>query len=145
MVIRDACPACGSNQCKKNGHIHTGKQNHQCKTCGRQFVLDAENRVIAEDQRTLVERLLLEKIFLHGICRADHTSLQDGEARHLSPAWDNVAMTCMLDVHNDVHNAGVSAAVTVCHHVAKRVVTVCRCGPCNTPPQIRARRLPRMA
>ena len=70
MVVRDACPGCGAQQFKKNGHIHNGKQNHQCKACGRQFVLHAENRVISEAQRTLVERLLCEKISLHGICRA---------------------------------------------------------------------------
>jgi transposase-like protein len=57
MSVRDACPACGSQYFKKNGHIHTGKQNHQCKACSRQFVVHADNRAIAEDQRTLVERL----------------------------------------------------------------------------------------
>jgi uncharacterized Zn finger protein (UPF0148 family) len=62
MVVRDACPECGSQQFKKNGHIHTRKQSHQCKACGRQFVLDADNGVIVEGQRTLVERLLREKI-----------------------------------------------------------------------------------
>ena len=40
------------------------------KACGHQFVVYADNRAIAEDQRTLVECLLLEKISLHGICRA---------------------------------------------------------------------------
>jgi insertion element IS1 protein InsB len=68
--MRDACPGCGSKQFKKNGHIHNGKQNHQRKACGRQFVLHAENPVIAEGHRTLVERLLREKISLRGICRA---------------------------------------------------------------------------
>lgn len=68
MVMREVCPECGSQRYKKNGHIHTGKQNHQCKTCDRQFVLHAQNRLIGEDQRTLVERLLCEKISLHGIC-----------------------------------------------------------------------------
>ncbi|WP_446718034.1 transposase-like zinc-binding domain-containing protein [Crocosphaera sp. Alani8] len=29
------CPKCGSNQIRKNGH-RRGKQNHQCKNCGRQ-------------------------------------------------------------------------------------------------------------
>ncbi len=76
MVIRDACPACGSNRCKKNGPIHTGTQHHQGKTCGRPCVLCAENRVVAEAQRTLVERLLCEKISLHGICRAVGVSLR---------------------------------------------------------------------
>lgn len=50
--------------------IHTGKQNHQCKTCGRQFVVDATKRVIDAAHRSVVERLLCEKISLHGICRA---------------------------------------------------------------------------
>jgi transposase-like protein len=59
MIVRDACPECGSQYFKKNGHIYTGKQNHQCKACGRQFVVHADNRAIAEDQRALAERLLL--------------------------------------------------------------------------------------
>jgi hypothetical protein len=59
MAVRDECPACESQQYKKNGHIHNGKQNHHCKDCGRQFVLHAENRVIDAGQRNLVERLLL--------------------------------------------------------------------------------------
>ena len=55
---------------KRNGHIHTGKQNHRCKLCGRAFVLNPENQVITEEQRALIERLLLERISLRGICRA---------------------------------------------------------------------------
>lgn len=70
MSIRDACPECRSERFKKNGHIHNGKQNHQCKDCGRQFVVDATKRVIDEEERRLVERLLCEKISLHGICRS---------------------------------------------------------------------------
>jgi insertion element IS1 protein InsB len=46
------------------------------KACGHQFVVYADNRAIAEDQRTLVERLLLEKISLHGICRAVGVSIR---------------------------------------------------------------------
>ena len=76
MVLRDACPRCESHTYKKNGHIHNGKQNHQCKDCGRQFVLQPENRVIDESQRSLVERLLLENISLHGICRAVGVSIR---------------------------------------------------------------------
>ena len=67
MVMRDACPVCGSQQFKKNGHIHNGKQNHRCKACGRQFVVHAEDCVIPEEQRTLVKRLLREKIGSPGI------------------------------------------------------------------------------
>jgi IS1 family transposase len=73
---REACPEGGSQHFKKNGHIHNGKQNHQCKACGRQFVVDATHRVVGEEQRTLVERLLCEKISLHGICRAIGVSIR---------------------------------------------------------------------
>jgi insertion element IS1 protein InsB len=76
MVVKEACPPCGSQQFKKNGHIHSGKQNHQCQACGRQFVLHAGNCVINEEQCTLVERLLCEKISLHGICRAVGVSIR---------------------------------------------------------------------
>jgi insertion element IS1 protein InsB len=75
MVVRDACPACGSTQFKKNGHIHSGKQNHQCTTCGRQFVASAEDRIISYEQRTLIEHLLRERLSLRGICRAVGVSL----------------------------------------------------------------------
>src|SRR5258705_13814850 len=75
MVVRDACPGCRSTQFKKNGHIYSGKQNHQCKACGRQFVASAEDRLIAEEQRTLIEYLLRERISLRGICRAVGVSL----------------------------------------------------------------------
>jgi len=76
MILRDACPQCDSQRFKKNGHIHNGKQNHLCKDCGRQFVLQPESRVIDEGQRSLIERLLLEKISLHGICRAVGVSIR---------------------------------------------------------------------
>src|SRR2546422_7165853 len=69
MVEREACPHCGSRQYKRNGRIHTGKQNHKCKDCGRAFVLVPENHVITEEQRAVIERLLLERISLRGICR----------------------------------------------------------------------------
>jgi len=70
MITREACPQCGSNWFKKNGHIHTGKQNHRCKVCGRAFVRSSEHHFITAEQRTLIERLLLERISLRGICRA---------------------------------------------------------------------------
>ena len=76
MALRETCPQCGSRWFKRNGHIHTGKQNHLCKHCGRAFVLNPANSVITEEQRTLIERLLLERISLRGICRAVGVGLQ---------------------------------------------------------------------
>src|SRR5712691_11388179 len=70
MVTRETCPQCGSRWFKRNGHIHTGKQNHRCNLCGRAFVLLPANHLITAEQRTLIERLLLERISLRGICRA---------------------------------------------------------------------------
>jgi len=70
MVPKGGCPRCGSQRVKKKGHIHNGKQNHPCKVCERQFVGQADPRRISDEQRALVERLLLERISLRGICRA---------------------------------------------------------------------------
>src|SRR5215831_6987890 len=70
MTPRETCPQCGSTWFKRNGHIHSGKQNHRCRRCGRAFVLNPENHIISEEQRTLIARLLLERISLRGICRA---------------------------------------------------------------------------
>jgi transposase-like protein len=70
MVIRDVCPQCQSPKYKKNGHIHNGKQNHQCKDCGRQFVECFEQFLISDDTRGLIERLVLERLSFRGICRA---------------------------------------------------------------------------
>lgn len=66
MVVRDACPACGSNRYKKNGHTHHGTQNHPCTACERQFVATADDRRIADEQRIMVEHLLCERISLRG-------------------------------------------------------------------------------
>ena len=76
MVIRDVCPRCKSPKYKKNGHIHNGKQNHHCHDCGRQFVQCFEQYLISDDKRALIERLLVERISLRGICRAVGVTLK---------------------------------------------------------------------
>jgi hypothetical protein len=54
----------------RNGHIHNGKQNHQCKDCGCQFIECFKQYLIADEKRALIERLLVERLSLRGICRA---------------------------------------------------------------------------
>jgi IS1 family transposase len=76
MLIQDVCPRCKSPKYKKNGHIHNGKQNHQCKDCGRQFVDCFEQHLVSDETRELVERLLLERLSLRGICRAAKVGLK---------------------------------------------------------------------
>jgi transposase-like protein len=60
MKIR--CPECGNTNNKKNGHIHNGKQNHYCKSCGRQFVEGSEQKIISVEEREQIRKLLLERI-----------------------------------------------------------------------------------
>jgi hypothetical protein len=54
------CPQCGLPHTKKNGHTHYRKQNYQCLSCGRQFVLDSQ--WIDQPTRALIKKLLLERI-----------------------------------------------------------------------------------
>jgi hypothetical protein len=68
------CPTCQSSHIKLNGHIHNGKQNHYCKDCQRQFVLNPENKVITARDKALIDKLLLEKISLAGISRSMEVS-----------------------------------------------------------------------
>jgi hypothetical protein len=69
MSDQHICPSCQSQEIKRNGHIHNGKQNYLCKSCGRQFVADSTKRYVSEEDREMVDRLLLERISLAGICR----------------------------------------------------------------------------
>lgn len=68
------CPSCKSNLIVKNGKIHNGKQNYRCRNCGRQFVQDPQNKIISQETKDLIDKLLLEKIPLAGIARATEVS-----------------------------------------------------------------------
>jgi transposase-like protein len=70
------CPTCQSNHTVKNGHIHTGKQRFLCRGCGRQFVENPTHKIIDQDTRDLVDRLLLECISMAGIARSVQVSEQ---------------------------------------------------------------------
>ena len=69
-----SCPDCGSTNIVKNGKIHNGKQNHKCKDCSRQFVEDPQHKLIDKQTKTLIDKLLLEKIPLAGIARVADVS-----------------------------------------------------------------------
>ena len=68
------CPHCSSEQVVRNGRIHNGKQNHRCKDCGRQFVQNPQNKVIRQETKELINKLLLEKLPLAGIARVAEVS-----------------------------------------------------------------------
>jgi insertion element IS1 protein InsB len=63
------CPKCESSKVVKNGCIHNGKQNYRCRDCGRQFVENPQQKLISQQTKDLVDKLLLEKISLAGIAR----------------------------------------------------------------------------
>ena len=69
-----SCPSCDSERIVKNGKTHTGKQNHKCRECGRQFVEDPQHQPIDEATKRLVDKLLLEKLSLAGIARVAEVS-----------------------------------------------------------------------
>lgn len=68
------CPHCRSTNTKRNGISHTGKQNHYCHDCHRQFLENGQDWFISDQQRSLVDKLLLERISLAGICRVVEVS-----------------------------------------------------------------------
>lgn len=63
------CPKCGSEKTVKNGRIHNGKPKFKCKSCGRQFVDNLRNQPISDSIKPFIDKLLLERISLAGICR----------------------------------------------------------------------------
>ncbi len=67
MII--SCSHCGSAKTKQNGHTHYGKQNHFCHGCQRQFVAGGQQWFVSDADKSLINKLLLERISLAGICR----------------------------------------------------------------------------
>ncbi len=77
MVIRDVCPRYKVPQIPEKW----APSQRQAKSgtppdCGRQFVQCFAPYLIADDTRELIERLLLERLSLRGMCRAVGGTLQ---------------------------------------------------------------------
>ncbi len=68
------CPRCGSKRIVKNGSTHNKKQKFDCKDCGRQFVENPKNKPISDATKALIDKMLLERISLAGICRVTGVS-----------------------------------------------------------------------
>ena len=69
MIIRKGVHNVIRSILKKNGHLPSGKQSNRCNDCGQQFVLDFEQRLVSDEDRELIKRLLCERLSLRGICR----------------------------------------------------------------------------
>jgi len=51
-----------------------GLPKHQCKSCGRQFVVNPTKTTVLAETKQLIDRLLLERISLRGIARVTQVS-----------------------------------------------------------------------
>ena len=65
-----ACPSCQFEDVVKNGRTRHNKQNYKCRDCGQQFIENPQWRMISEETKGIIDRLLLEKLPLAGIARA---------------------------------------------------------------------------
>ena len=63
------CIHCSGENTKKNGHTHYGKQNYYCHDCQRQFVEGGQAWFVSDWDKLMINKLLLERISLSGICR----------------------------------------------------------------------------
>src|SRR5438094_10384347 len=61
---------------KKNDHIYNDKQHHYCKECGCRFVQCSEQSLLSAETRALIERVLLKRLSLGGICHAVEIGLK---------------------------------------------------------------------
>lgn len=63
------CPYCQHSHIVKNGKNGVGTAKYRCNGCRRQFVEHSKNKRISEEQKQLIDHLLLEKLPLAGIAR----------------------------------------------------------------------------
>ena len=64
-----SCPRQESIHIVKNGRIHHGRQNNKCKVYGKQSIQNLTKKVIGQNTRDLIDKLLLERLSLAGIPR----------------------------------------------------------------------------
>ena len=66
--LKMQCSHCGGSNTKKNGHTHDGKQNYYCHHCQREFVEGGQGWFVSDADKSMINKLLLERISLAGIC-----------------------------------------------------------------------------
>lgn len=69
------CRKCESFNITRNGHAKNGKQQYHCKDCGAGFVEHPNPRTIPDNTLSLIEKALLERNSLRGICRIFSVSI----------------------------------------------------------------------
>lgn len=72
----NTCHHCLSTNVIKKGFAASGKQRCLCKVCKRTFVVGGNDWHIGQAKREIIDRLLLERLSLRGICRAVQVSIR---------------------------------------------------------------------
>ena len=63
------CPRCSATHVVRNGPNAAGTPTFRCRPCGRRFVADPQKGPVSEEKRSLVRRLLGERLSLRAIAR----------------------------------------------------------------------------
>lgn len=70
-----SCPRCYDTKIKRNGYTRHKKQRYKCAGCGLQFIDHPTHKVIAATDIDRINKLLLERLSLRGICRVMDVSM----------------------------------------------------------------------
>ena len=63
---KDFCPNCGLTRFTKNGSIHHKKPKYGYQDCGHQFVKNSNKIWVTQEQKDLIDKVLLERISSRG-------------------------------------------------------------------------------
>ncbi len=98
------CPHCESERIVKNGINGVGTPKFQCNNCCRQFVENPIWFPISQEQKDLIDRLLLEKISLAGIARVlqiSKTWLQNYVNNKYENTPQKITFSCNINLDVD--------------------------------------------
>jgi transposase-like protein len=68
------CPRCGATHVVRNGPNAAGTPSFRCRSCRRRFVAAPRKRPVPQEKRSLIRRLLLERLSLRAVARATGVS-----------------------------------------------------------------------
>ncbi len=63
------CSRCEPQEIIRNGKIHNGKPRYKCKSCGRQFRENPQNRRVSEETKKIIANCWRKKVSWRGIHR----------------------------------------------------------------------------
>ena len=69
------CTRCDAIKVKHNGYTRHGQQRYKCNICSFQFSAHATNKQITSAEIICINKLLLERLSLRGICRVMDVSM----------------------------------------------------------------------